>query len=134
MGRLKLKNWQYQKKPEKKHDPGLMAAIEMANYQLKTEKKVRELIAIDKEVNKICVDNQNYAIDNYVNWDYGAAALVLHRRYGYDAAEIADFLNDMQALIKDYEGSGYLSEGIWDDVRDEIGLDIDVGGKKDDET
>lgn len=130
MGKLKVKNWQYQSKqqPAKQHDPGLMAAVQLANYQYKTQKKVREMIAIEKEVNQICIDNQNWAVDNYMNWDYGAVALVLHRRYGYSPDEIVGFLSDMQAIVKAYEGSGYLSEDIWNDVRDEVGLDIVVVG------
>lgn len=126
MGKLKVKDWQYKKKEPVSHDPGLMAAVKLANYQYNTQKKVREMIAIDKEVNQICIDNQNYAIDNYINWDYGCAALVLFRRYGYDAKEIAAFLGDMQTLVREYEGSGYNSEDIWDDVRDEVGLDISI--------
>lgn len=132
MGKLKVKDWQYKKKPEKTHDPGLLTAIKLANYQYNTQKKVREMMAIDKEVNQICIDNQNYTIDNYTNWDYGCAALILHRRYGYDATECAAFLTDMQSLVKEYEGSGYLSESIWDDVRDEVGLDIQVSGGEED--
>lgn len=131
MGRLKIKDWQYKSSPDKKCvDPALASAIQLASYQYKTQKKVREMMAVDREVNQLCIDNQNYAIDEYMNWDYGCVALVLHRRYGYDAAECAAFLDDMQNLVREFEGSDYYSNEIWDVVRDEVGLDVVIGGKE----
>lgn len=105
---------------------GLGRSMDLAKYQLEQQKKVREMMAINKEVNQLCIDNQNWVADEYTNWDYGAAALALHRKYGKDANECAEFLGLMQQIAKDYEKEGMTSSDIWDVVRDEIGLDIEV--------
>lgn len=126
MGKLKRKNWQYQSSKERKVDPGLLSAVNLAMVEWNTRKSVAEKMAVNKEVNDILKANSMQVSNEFTDWDYGCAALALHRRYGYDAYECGEFLTAMQDITRDCVSSGMDHADIWDLVRDEIGLDITV--------
>ena len=124
MGKLKAKNWQYQRKPM--HDPGLMAAIELANYQLKVRKQAIRVLEVNKEVQKHTKQHRYDVEDEFTDWLFGAFALVMHRKYGFGAKRIAALFDDMQELREELQLEGVDHRKIWDMVRDEVKLDITV--------
>ena len=126
MGKLKTKDWQYKSKPKKEVDPAVAAAVRLATLEWSTKKTVAKKMAVNKQVNDILRDNAMQVSNEFTDWDYGCAALALHRRYGYDAEECGEFLTLMQDITRDCVSSGMDHEDIWDLVRDEIGLDITV--------
>ena len=126
MGKLKRKNWQYQSSKERKVDPGLLSAVNLAMVEWNARKTVAKKMAVNKQVNDILRDNAIQVSNEFTDWDYGCAALALHRRYGYDAEECGEFLTEIQDITRDCVSSGMNHEDIWDLVRDEIGLDITV--------
>lgn len=126
MGKLKTKDWQYKSKPKKEVDPGLLSAVNLAMVEWNTRKTVAKKMAVNKEVNDILKANSMQVSNEFTDWDYGCAALALHRRYGYDAEECGEFLTEIQDITRDCVSSGMNHEDIWDLVRDEIVLDITV--------
>lgn len=129
MSKLKRQNWQYKKKEEsgkRTVDPGIMAAVKLANYEWNARLEARKVMAVDKEVMAARVQESKEITDQFTDWDFGCAALALYRLYGYDAEECARFLHKMQEISIDFQESGMVHTDIWNVVRDEIGLDISV--------
>lgn len=129
MGKIKRRDWQYKKRePEAKKpvDPGVANAVRLATYQWKKQKEIRDRMAVDKVVNDILSEQKQEVSSQLYNFDFGCAALALHRMYGKDAEECANFLEEMQNITIGLQNEGYNHIEVWDVVRDEIGLDIEV--------
>ena len=99
----------------------LRNAIWLANDEYKQKKKAREILAVDKAA-KEATDELS---DLYTDWDLACACLVLHKRYGYEGQEIADFLDDIQATVKELFDSGYDRDSVWERVAEETGVTVD---------
>ncbi len=125
MGKLKTHDWQYRSKKQQPSNNNvlnlaLQSAVYLANAEYNEKKKIRQIMAQDK-VAKETVDELS---NKYTDWDLGCAALVLHRRFGKDAHEVCEFLNDVQDLTREFINDDVTGDDIWDMIRDEIGLDI----------
>lgn len=124
MGRRKVKNWQYRKRPaeEKRIDPGLAYALTMAQYQVDEERKIRRAIATDNAVHQI----QRDYTEGVANWFYGLLALALHDE-GWGAKRILRVQERIRDYHAEYNDPDFGDFDLWQVVRDEVGLDFDPG-------
>lgn len=124
MSRRRAKDWQYKKKPSP--DAGISVAARLALLEWNTKKDIAKKMAVDKVVSELTRQHEEEVTNQFTDWDYACAALALHRRYGHGAEECAEFLGEMQDILKTYRESGMDHATIWDVVREEIGLDVIV--------
>lgn len=124
MGKKKVKNWQYKKRPheERKVDPGLAYALTMAQYQVDEERKIRRAIATDNVVHSI----QRDYTEGVANWFYGLLALALHDE-GWGAKRILWVQERIRDYHAEYNDPEFGDFDLWQVVRDEVGLDFDRG-------
>lgn len=122
MSKLKRKDWQYRRK---ERSP-VSEAAKLALLEWKTKQDVAKKMAVDKYVDDLTKRHAVEVTNEFTDWDYACAALALHRRYNFDAKECADFLGEMQEILREHVASGMNHSDIWDVVRDEIGLDVVV--------
>lgn len=124
MGRKKVKNWQYRKRPaeEKRIDPGIAYALTMAQYQVDEERKIRRAIATDNAVHQI----QRDYTEGVANWFYGLLALALHDE-GWGAKRILRVQDRIRDYHAEYNDPDFGDFDLWQVVRDEVGLDFDPG-------
>lgn len=124
MGRRKVKNWQYRKRPaeEKRIDPGIAYALTMAQYQVDEERKIRRAIATDNAVHQI----QRDYTEGVANWFYGLLALALHDE-GWGAKRILRVQERIRDYHAEYNDPDFGDFDLWQVVRDEVGLDFDPG-------
>lgn len=124
MGRKKVKNWQYRKRPaeEKRIDPGIAYALTMAQYQVDEERKIRRAIATDNAVHQI----QRDYTEGVANWFYGLLALALHDE-GWGAKRILRVQERIRDYHAEYNDPDFGDFDLWQVVRDEVGLDFDPG-------
>lgn len=127
MGKRKIHDWQFHSRSKNSATKGsgqldlaLRSAVYLANAEFRERKKVREAVARDKEAKAVTDELSN----KYTDWDLGCMALVLHRKYGKNAEEVAEFLNDVQDLTREFIDSDTNGDDIWNLIREEIGLDI----------
>lgn len=113
-------------KPKEKKvvDPGLMAAVEMANYQWQVKKAAVKEMTINKEIEKAVTQHRYEVEDEFTDWMYGAFALALHRKCKFGAKRIASIFEYLQDIKNELIASGMNAQKIWELVRDEIGLDV----------
>lgn len=126
VNKRKFHNKSLLKKQEKVHDPGLMAAVEMASYQLQTKKKAIKELTVNREVQNLLQANRGDVVDEFTAWLYGAFALALHRKCGFGAKRVATLLEELRDIKNDLIEQEIYYEEIWDIVRDEVGIDIVV--------
>ena len=105
---------------------GLALALEVANYELQVKKQARRELAINKEVQKVTDFYRDDIENEATDWLYGSFALVLYRNYGFDSKKIAAIFEELQDVKNELIDEGIDHEQIWDMVRDEIGLDIQI--------
>jgi hypothetical protein len=124
MGKKKVKNWQYRKRPteEKRIDPGLAYAMTMAQMQVDEEKRIRKAIAVDNVVHDI----QKDYTEGVANWFYGLLALALHDE-GWGAKRILRVEERVRDYFAEYNSPDFGDFDLWQVVRDEVGLDFDPG-------
>jgi hypothetical protein len=97
----------------------------LASYEWQARKEARKALAVDDEVQKAASKEYDRLTNEFTDWDFGCAALALHRMFDKDANECALFLTELQNITKECQESGMNSNDIWDVVRDEIGLDVE---------
>ena len=124
MGKLKVRDWRYKSLEVKPSSLAVKNAAVLANYKLKKKQKALEILAVDEAVRETREKDLDDITNQWTDWDLGCAALVLHRRYGYDADECGNFLTAIQDLVREFQEADMDHKKIWDVVRDEIGLDI----------
>lgn len=100
---------------------GLRNAIWLANEDFKQRKKARAILAVDK----VAQEATDELSDLYTDWDLGCCVLALHRKYGYEGQEIADFLDDVQKIVKELYDAGYDRDAVWEKVAEETGVAVD---------
>lgn len=125
MSKLKRHKWQYEKKPKeqpKRVAPGLAYAMEMAKYQSDEEKRIRQLCAVDKEVERI---QRGYSED-VAYWFYALMALALHDE-GWGAKRILRVQERIRDYHREYNDPNFGPMDLWSLVRNEVGLDFDPG-------
>jgi hypothetical protein len=124
MGKKKVKNWQYKKRPREARevDPGLAYAMTMAQYQVDEERKIRRAIATDNVVHDI----QKDYTEGVENWFYGLLALALHDE-GWGAKRILRVEERIRDYFAEYNSPDFGDFDLWQVVRDEVGLDFDPG-------
>lgn len=124
MGKKKVKNWQYKKRPaeDRRIDPGLAYAMTMAQYQVDEERKIRRAIATDNVVHNI----QRDYTEGVANWFYGLMALALHDE-GWGAKRILRVQERIRDYHAEYNDPNFGDFDLWQVVRDEVGLDFDPG-------
>lgn len=105
---------------------GLALALEVANYELQVKKQARRELAINKEVQAVTDSYRDDIENEATDWLYGSFALALHRKYGFGSKRIAALFDMLQDIKNELIAEGIDHEKIWDMVRDEIGLDIQV--------
>ena len=109
-------------KKKKQHDPGLMAAVQMASYQMQVRKQAIKELTINEEVDKLCDRHIMDVEDQFTDWLYGAFALALHRKFGFGAKRIADVFSLTQDIKNELLDSGIGHLAVWDLVAEETGL------------
>lgn len=119
MGRLKLK------KPPTKTQSSIQTAAQLAMAEYKIRLQARRELAINEEI--ISLTDQRDMWNE--NWMWGLFAVVLHRRYHFEADEIVRIMNDVQSLHNEiYDGTLSYEETnqiVLDLARKEVGLDIE---------
>lgn len=124
MGKKKARNWQYKPKEQeqRRFDPGLAYAMEMARLQAEEEKRIRMAMALSNEVQRVQTDYTT----GVANWFYGLLALALHDE-GWGAKRILRVQERIRDYHAEYNSPEFGDFDLWQVVRDEVGLDFDPG-------
>ena len=123
MGKHKLHSWMPSKKKETTgaRDLAMSNALYLANYQLKMEEESRRILATDK----VAGEHTEELINRYTDWDLGCAVLVAHRMFGIEGVKAVEFLDNIQALTRDFIDEGISYRGVWEKVEEECGIAIE---------
>lgn len=103
------------------YDLAFRNALWLANAEYNQKKKAREILAVDK----VAQEATDELSDLYTDWDLGCAVIALHRKYGCEGQEVADFLDDVQKIVKEFYDEGLSRDDIWDRVAEETGVMVD---------